>query len=101
MRNAKIAAFLLVLMFLALVFNSSSLPDSLAQGGRDPWEDEEATAEMRIPPDESGPGLQHGQPALHSGHLGYDKETGQLLDDPTVHTDSTHLPFWFYHPSSA
>ncbi|MCP4539796.1 MAG: S8 family serine peptidase [Chloroflexi bacterium] len=91
MRNAKIAALLLVLMALVLALNSSSLSDSLAQDGRDPGEDQDAIVDVYTPIDESALGPQQ-QPALHSGHLGYDKETGQFLDDPTVHTSLVRSP---------
>jgi len=91
MKNARITMSILVLLALLLAFNSLSLSDSLAQDGRDPWDDEEATVEERPQLDDSAPDPQQ-QPGLHSGHLGYDKETGQFLDDPTVHTSVVRSP---------
>ncbi|MBN2390039.1 MAG: S8 family serine peptidase [Anaerolineae bacterium] len=82
MRNVKAAMLFLVLMTILLAFNSPSLSPTLAQDGGDPGEDEGGIDVAAPTPDPQ----QTGQPVLHTGHLGYDKETGQLLDDPTVHT---------------
>ena len=57
----------------------------------DPWETEEATAGQATPRT-AGILPAPGEPGLHNGHLGYDKDTGQALDDPTVRTPPIRTP---------
>ena len=62
--------------------------------GEDPWVEEEAAAEEHT----SGGGKvgyqirQIGEPMLHDGHLGFDKKTGEFLDDPTIHVPEVLYP---------
>ncbi|MGB2910529.1 MAG: S8 family serine peptidase [Anaerolineales bacterium] len=62
--------------------------------GEDPWVEEEAAAEKHT----SGGGKvgyqirQIGEPMLHDGHLGFDKKTGESLDDPTIHVPEILSP---------
>ncbi|MCF8055149.1 MAG: S8 family serine peptidase [Desulfocapsa sp.] len=81
-RNTRIVASFLVLPILLLA--SSSLSGSVAGDGSEPSEDEYVTTKEKVP---QGRFVSYPrpQPGLHTGHLGYDKESGRLLDDPTVH----------------
>ena len=90
-RSTRITTSLLVLIVLLFISYSSSLSQALAQDGSDPSGDEYITREENSTQDESTSSPNQ-QPILHTGHLGYDKETGQFLDDPTVHSTVLRSP---------
>ncbi len=62
--------------------------------GEDPWVEEEAAAEQHTSGGEKDvyqdqPTI---EPGLHDGHLGFDKNTGESLDDPTIHVPEVLSP---------
>jgi len=62
--------------------------------GEDPWVEKEAAAEEHTSGGEKD-GYQNQppvEPGLHDGHLGFDKKTGESLDDPTIHVPEVLSP---------
>lgn len=89
----KTVVSLLSLLALVASLGLAAIPASKALGP-DPLEAEEAAAEDRA--QEQGGNIAatpgEGEPALHEGHLGYDKQTGQSLDDPTARLSVSRSP---------
>jgi len=88
--NVRSAVRRSLTLALLLAIPALALPGSLAQE-EDPWVAEEAAASQPAPRT-AGILPAPGEPGLHDGHLGYDKDTGQALDDPTVRTPAARTP---------